>query len=440
VEHTSTQTTLAIFPPTTEGGEEIQAICKIGQGGQWRSLRTRLRLSEKKGEIFSLSTYTKVDGEWKTVKNHAITAAGYDHINQFVGVSFISPDTLRHIDGKDVPNPFVERDEKSGEIVAVRVRRIGIGRVASGNMTARDLTVTFDLRTYLAQDFWSKWTGRKKDAPKAWGVLMPNQAIDRGSAMQEGPFGVNSCAYPMPAGVTLIVDLSNKDVLAVLGEHITRQKFAERNAVTICDRNILKKMFGVAKLDESLTVPVVGWIQDDHDMAKLGAIVADASEGRVVPPGAEHLAIDVERAAEVVDDLDEVQAALAGDADEDMVQPEDTEDAPTPAVDPAPSAPTVDPKVKAMRQKVRDICEQLPNDKVHSALGAVGIEGTKDICNCGAEVLDAAVEALEAEVLEKKNAELKAKQKRTARGTARGKTEQPPLLNDGEQSNFLKGE
>lgn len=396
-----------IFPPAVPGGEPVKAIVKTRRDGQVVSFRTNVPLSEDRGEVY-----------YPFKNQPTITALGYDVLNKFKGVSFIVPETLKSDDGIERPNPYVLYGER-GEIIRVTSRQIGIGQIATGSMVAQDVTVVYEVKVYLAQDAWSKWAGKKygdnpAPDPKNWGRLEPWGApmpTDQGKWHR----------IDMPNGTTLWVDLTHADVRGLLGEDVNRQKFAQRNALTICRRNVLKRFVAAVKLDKSLTVPVVGWVQKDRDLQALRKMASEANTGSVSIDGE---IIEVQREqATVVANHDEVDESLGDEPNEDMPtaqpaggasasqlptgngeQPSPTQNAsPSPAEPDAPAsvAPTTTATKPhdanaAVRTKIRLAHKKIGADKADEILGGVGVEGLAEVAKTGStKLLLTALDALE---------------------------------------------
>lgn len=266
------QAIVAVFPGD-DPEKPITALVKSTPKGVVKSTLVRVPLSKEKGEVYHLPTWDPVKRE--TVKHPIITAAGYHKCNQFGGVSFATPESIIGEDGNPKGNPYFHRE--NGEVIYVKVRRIGIGRNAVGNLVAMDLTVTYDLSMYFAQDVYSKWKGKYDDAsPKSWGELYAAGSVPQADE-QDSRKKLVFCS----GGVVLSLDLKHKEVINLISEHINRQKFSERNAITICERNILKKFFAAAILDNTLRVPVVSWQQTDHTMAEISRVAEASHEGRI---------------------------------------------------------------------------------------------------------------------------------------------------------------
>lgn len=340
-------------------GKDTAALVRKTPNGIVRNMLTNVQLRQSQGHVYQANIWNQ---EKKVAeKRWALTASGYFHLNQFAGVSFATPETLLAPDGRTTGNPHITRNEH-GEITMVKVRRIGVGRNAVGNMIAVDLTVTLDLATYFAQDVWSQWA--RGDSTKPWGVLCDadtNHAVD--GAPATGRYRKLRC----PGGVVLALDLSHMAVIKLFGEHINRQKFAERYAITVCERNILKKFLAVTYAPESLIVPVVSWQTQDRSWRE----VLDVAEQVAKTGNATELdAVERETVDATKDDLEQ---ATVGDADEENR-----------GADPSPfEAPThdggEDHELATLRKQTQDALNKVPVGVCKALLRASGIATINDV-------------------------------------------------------------
>lgn len=363
------QCTIGVFPGD-KPGEEVTALVKMTKDGMVRAIRTRVVLSEAKGHIWFLGGM--VNGRWDPQAKAAITAVGYDFMNLFAGVSFIQPDTAVGEDGKATCNPYFHRGE-GGEVDYIKVRMIGIGRNPVGNWVAHDVTLNYNLRGYFVQDLMSKWSGKKKDdVLKSWGTLYPTGAIT--PEITKG----GKMAVACPGGVSLVVDLSNREVVAVIQEHLNRQKFGERNALTICRRNILKRFLAAVQLDGTNAVNIVSWQQPDRDFRRVGEIASAAADGRFDLGDGETVEVQRET-VEVVDGDPEAAEALAGDVDEDTGEPIREQDGPEETA----ATPPDDKKALAdARARIRDLVSGLSPAALATKLKAVGFAAYGEVASC----------------------------------------------------------
>lgn len=352
---------VAVLPD--EGGGETVAIIKSTSDGLIRNHKVLVRMRPEKGEVYPHDFFDPQVGEY--TRKWVITAAGYAKMNQFAGVSFISPDTIIGDEGKETGNPYFCRE--GSEIRYVKVRRIGIGRNPIGNLVAIDLTVTYNLELYLAQDVFDRWQGKTSDAATAsWGQLFAAGNVPK--EIQEAP---TKKLIECPGGVVLAVDLANREVVGMIQEHITRQKFAERHAVTIVERNILKKFFASSLVGADLSVPVVSWQQVDRNLISTAKAIQGSKDGRVVVDAEP---IDVSREEVDLDKVD-IDQALAGDADEETRSILD---------EPASVSPSLRKEfdVQNARAIIRSAINEMGIENVKGVLKKHGFHSMGDIASC----------------------------------------------------------
>ncbi|MFM9966686.1 MAG: hypothetical protein ACKV2Q_36400 [Planctomycetaceae bacterium] len=316
-----------------------------------------------------MSSKDRKTDQWVTVQG--ITAAGYDVLRKACDLEFLKPPMVADEDGVMHSNPYVCKDGM--RTLYVLVRMIGVGHNPMGNMTCTDYTYIFDLRNRLAQDFMSKWTGKKQgELPKGWGVLAD------GGATPKRVFE-NEKRVPLPTGDVLIVDMSHNDVIHVLSEHINKQNNALAAAQTNCMRNITKKFLAAQKLDSTMTVPVIGWQSVDRNLLNLRKAVEfgrdeDFVEAAVV--AANKAGAVVETVTEREDDSEELDAATEGEFADDA--PRTYDDEPVPGVDVPLSATEAkrgeSVELSNARAKFRSLEGQLGTDAVNKLLTDNGID------------------------------------------------------------------
>ncbi len=380
----------------------VKSMVKRTPSGFVHSTMARVPLSVQRDEIYLMNRYNPSTREYET--KNVITAAGYHKLNQFAGVSFISPDTLTNDDGTIVGNPYSHASgdaTSKKEVQYVRVRRVGIGRNAQGNWVAIDLTVTYDLTLYFAQDMWAAWQGKKSSPSSAkWGSLYSTENVPH-EVRTNPQLRIIDC----PGGVSLAVDLNARPVVALFQEHINRQKFAERNAVTICERNILKKFFATSRVGTDMTVPVISWPQVDLDLQQIDNITRAVSRGSAVIDGEE---VIVESAV-IEADQDEAEAALAGEYDEDQASDSDDDDLPASVT----GTKTKTAQTKTAQadisddavdlSKIRAIYRKCDQDERKAALASVGITDPKALPEADPAKLKLLLTILQAHIEDKEN-------------------------------------
>lgn len=271
-----------------QDGKAVVTYCKVTTHGLIRSMKHMVPMRPDMGHTYPLTTWfwDKEANGFQSKSKTLITACGYDRLVQFAGLSYVPVSTVMDDQGVERGNPCFQREQGTGHILSVTTRQIAIGRNPTGSLVALDYTLTFDPRTYRAQDVLSRWTGRKTDAPKAWGRLHST----RNDPTVPTKVFEHQDVVPVLEGLVLIVDLTNKDVITCICEHGNLQRFAGQRVITMARRNIAKKFFGVSELDESLTVPVVSWPSLDITEDELWEIGSAVVKGEALKLAGEPVA------------------------------------------------------------------------------------------------------------------------------------------------------
>lgn len=213
-------------------------------GGEFmKPVKATFTLSEKKGHFYTIGD--------KTV----ISSTGYIQLNKAASVNIVTPKTVV-VDGKEENNPYIERHGKTRAIESVAVRKIGIGFSPIGNMTVIDKTLFYNVYTYLIQSIQAKMKARKWKTGKngkrylSDDPLYPNCA--KVGTEQDKPTDKGKWTFFLTADpLGIWVDYTNDAILACLEEHTQRQRFGDRIAQKICERNILRDhpAIGVSSVD-----------------------------------------------------------------------------------------------------------------------------------------------------------------------------------------------
>jgi hypothetical protein len=188
-------------------------------------------------------------------------------------ISIVTPQSVI-VDGRPVPNPNIERNPRTRTPEAVNLRKMGIGFSPAGNIVVIDKTMYFSLKTYFIQSIQAKM--KKSPGCAVYGVknAMPKEEGSWVFYEVESPLGI-WINYKAPA------------IIDCLEEHTQRQKFAERIATTIIERNILKDHPALAisqvyakgaSPDATAYVTVYGW-QNDLEPRNLTEIMSQVEAG-----------------------------------------------------------------------------------------------------------------------------------------------------------------
>jgi len=239
---------------------------KVHKGQLMRPARAAMKLFEKKGHIYTI--------KGKTV----ISSAGYIQLNKAASVNLVTPKSVI-VDGKAENNPYVERNPNTRAIEAVAVRKIGIGFSPIGNITVIDKTLYYNVYTYLIQSIQAKMKKdqRKKDETRCAFV---------GTA-QDKPKTGKYVFYETASPLGIWANYADGMILDCLEEHTQRQRFGDRIAQSIVERNILRDhpAIGTAQVEatgaernRTAIVTVYGW---RHEMGpyNISEILDQAEKG-----------------------------------------------------------------------------------------------------------------------------------------------------------------
>lgn len=346
---------LHTVPPARQGDKPTQTIVKMSKGGLVRAMLSRVPLRFDRKELWVLQGEAQV------------TALGYNKCNQFAGVSWFTPENLSGPDGGLANNPYFHEDDK-GRMIYVRVRRVGIGRSFTGNMTAIDLTVTYNVQLYFQQDVFAKWAYMKYPA---WGEIINDDAITE--EMRRDP---KRRLLPSAGGVTLSLDLSHPEVRGLFKEFTNRVKFAERNATTICERNILKRFFAVAGVGTTGYVDVMSWPTADMSFGEVADALKKNRSGEINLGGE---TVTVVEESETIADKDEIDGILAGDAEDETAKGDaDGQQAPD-VIETGEATPEM---LAALRSKIREMTVKLPEEVWSMAYEANDFNALRDVAEC----------------------------------------------------------
>lgn len=406
------QSHIVLFPADRPGDQPSTGIIKHTKEGLIRNIQVRVPVTRDQGEIYLMGG-RDANGNW--VDKPMLTLAAYLKANNVAGVSFRFPETIRGDGDQVLSNPHFVRDEDDN-IRRILMRCIGVGRNWLGNYVARDISLSFDLETYSAQDLYAKWAGKKKDVSTAeWGTLFAARGdITKVYDRQK--------AYRVPGGLWLVVDLKSKEVVHLIGEQINRQKFAERNAQSICIRNIMKWFLGGRTMpNPDGTVTVVGWPQPDRDWAEIGEQFDQAERGRIVIDGQQInvQAENVQITGEKSEDREEVEPAIQGISDDlDERQQSDPDDEPDSDAGPGPvQQQQQQSDTQQLQIECRDLIQRLggaASDDVASVLVGLRLGTVASLNESDASVLMAAREDLRKALAEREAKKPKAETKPAA--------------------------
>ena len=249
-----------------------QIFVRRGADGEVQAVRGMMTLSSVRKEIYAITKADKQHG------NYNVTADGYRRLNQIAGVNIVTPATLKLPNGKEVVNPYMVRE--GDRTIGIWVKKVAIGLSPLGTIVRVDATLYFDLTVYFLQDIASKINFYKN----AGDIVLETSltAEDRKKFM----------ILPWSYGLVLKADPAHEEIRKTISTQIQREKFAERIATTICERNVLKKHPALAyaavsakvrsEYDAEARLPVFGWVKREMEQ-KMQAACDATAEGEATP-------------------------------------------------------------------------------------------------------------------------------------------------------------
>lgn len=273
----------------------------------------KLILSERRGHLY------KIKGKY------AISGAGYIHLNRIASVNLVTPQNVV-VDGVTVPNPHIERNKITKAIEAVNVRKIAIGFSPVGNIVAIDKTLFYNVYTYFIQAIQAKMKKKKENSTE---LLYPDCAT-YGTRRDKPDLGGKEkwVFYETARPLGIWVDYSNPAIIDCLEDHTQRQRFGDRIAQKIVERNCLKDhpAIGVSQVEVDkgqAEIKVYGW---RHELEKGNiddiAKKAEAGDGSIKTE-ADIVDIEVEEEEEVIEEIqDEAVEYEPGKSPAELEEPE----------------------------------------------------------------------------------------------------------------------
>ena len=304
-------------PKAAEGqGKELvlaadfgQVYIKVQPGGQIMApVKASMTLFEGLGQIY------------KQKDKYLITAIGYRQLNKVAAISIVKPQNVI-VDGKPVPNPHIERNARTKAIGSVNIRAMGIGYSPTGNIVVVDKTLFYNVYTYFIQAIQAKMKRRIWVNNKPTEKEFPNCAV-YGVADDKPKIEGRWVFYPTDDVLGLWVNFADQAIVDCLEENTQRQRFGDRMATTIVERNILKDHPAIAAAQvlmkngqggNQATVVVFGY-RNDNTPRNIADIMKQADSGESSK--------DFEVQAEVITtvEAEEEKAALEEVAGDDKAE------------------------------------------------------------------------------------------------------------------------
>jgi hypothetical protein len=266
-------------------------LVRITRDGVIKRTRRTIELKSELGHFY-LGKAPWVPGGKTLPRPKIITALGFEYLNTFSPIAWVSSPTIRNSDGKEVGNP----DNRIKTDGYVRVTQFGVGRASDGTLRAHDLTLTYDLNAYFAADLYKKFTDKDGKGGE-WGEIVNLQAAQEHTKRER-----NYSYILIGPEIALLFNLKHAVVVALFREHSEQRRFADRLAVSICRRNIYKKHFGFTNCPENGIVTIDCWEQPEVDFESLRNNVVTRN-GRIIIDG-EEVQVDSTEETATIDDIE----------------------------------------------------------------------------------------------------------------------------------------
>ena len=207
---------------------EFGKLYQVVRGGQILApVKAEMTLYERLGHICNIQG------------KYIISSQGYVHLNKVASISIVTPQSVI-VDGRPVPNPHIERDPKTKAILSVNIRKMGIGFSPAGNVVVVDKTLFYNVYTYLIQSIQAKMKRVKyQDGKRTDRKEFPDCAV-YGVAGQSPDKPGSWHFLPTEGELGIWINYEDQAIIDCLEEHTQRQRFGDRIAQKIVERNILK--------------------------------------------------------------------------------------------------------------------------------------------------------------------------------------------------------
>ncbi len=281
--------------------------CRVSGNQILRPIKAQLGLYEEMGQIYAVK------------KEYAITHSGYLLLNKVASINLVTPQKVM-VDERERPNPFIERNPKTKLIETVNIRKIGVGFSTVGNVVVVDKTLLYNIYAYFIESVQAKmkkyvWKANQKTDEK----LHPNAAII-GTAGEKPTKDGRWAFFETVSPLGMWMNYEDPAIIDCLNEHTQKQRFGDRIAATIVERNILKThpAIGISKVQpqeggapghKKAFVTVYGY-RHEFGPVQIDEILAQAEAGsKTLDIKAEVIEPEKEEEAQAIDEVEKDERA-----------------------------------------------------------------------------------------------------------------------------------
>ncbi|MBI4869275.1 MAG: hypothetical protein HY816_20230 [Candidatus Wallbacteria bacterium] len=237
--------------------------------GEIKAVTVSVPLREK------LKHFYAIPGRKDEPPTYALQADGYYTLNRALGLQIVTPEELS-FEGQTLRNPYIRRTAE-GTILEVIVRKLCVGRAPLGNTCVTDSTLCFVPRAYLFRDIIKKMKGYYSKKEGGW-VQNLNICKIKPQSMISDEERKTRWIIDQGMGLSLVINVEDKDFLSIFANFNEMQIFAERRAQTVCERMAMSRHPAIAQKvvlpageegDMQAKVIVVAWQENDKSREEL---------------------------------------------------------------------------------------------------------------------------------------------------------------------------
>ena len=276
--------------------------CRVKGNDILRPIKAQLGLYEEMGHIYAVK------------KDYAITHSGYLLLNKVASINLVTPQKVM-VDERERPNPFIERNPKTKLIETVNIRKIGVGFSTVGNVVVVDKTLLYNIYAYFIESIQAKmkkvvWKDNKPTKQK----LHPDCAI-MGPEDEKPDKPGRWAFYETVPPLGYWINYDDPVIIECYNEHMQKQRYGDRIAQTIVERNILKThpAIGISKVQpqpggaagqKKAFVTVYGYRHEFGPM-QIDEVLAQAEAGsKTLDIKAEVIEVEKEEEALAIDEVE----------------------------------------------------------------------------------------------------------------------------------------
>ncbi len=281
--------------------------CRVRGNKILRPIKAQLGLYEELGQIYAVK------------KDWAITHSGYLLLNKVASINLVTPQKVM-VDERERPNPFIERNPKTKLIETVNIRKIGVGFSVVGNMVVVDKTLLYNIYAYFIESIQAKMKKVVWENDRPTKVKIHPDAATIGTADERPKKDGRWAFFETVSPLGLWINYEDSAIIDCLNEHTQRQRFGDRIAQTIVERNILKThpAIGISKVQpqpggadgqKKAYVTVYGY-RHEFGPIQIDEILAQAEAGsKTLDIEAEVIEPEKEEEAQAIDEVEKDEKA-----------------------------------------------------------------------------------------------------------------------------------